>query len=50
MLREKKVDVLNTSLLKELPKVIHDSRCRLIPQQYREIIFEEYVKAVDKDK
>jgi len=32
MLKEKKVDVFNTNWMKELPKVIHDPRCRLIPQ------------------
>ncbi|CDW79923.1 transcription elongation regulator 1 isoform 2 [Stylonychia lemnae] len=50
MLKEKKVDVFNTNWMKELPKVIHDPRCRLIPTQYREMIFEEYIKNIDLDR
>eukprot|EP00347_Sterkiella_histriomuscorum_P019504 403341377 len=50
MLKDKKVEVFNTNWLKELPKVIHDYRCRLIPQQYRETVFQDYIKNVDKDK
>ena len=47
MLAEKKVCILNTTWEKELPKVIHDSLCRLIPQQYRKFVYEEYGKQQD---
>lgn len=45
MLRERKVNTLASTWDKELSKVIHDQRYRLIPQQYRQMIYEEFVKA-----
>lgn len=47
MLVDKNVDLLNTTWEKELPKVIHDPRYRLIPQMYRRMIYDEYVKQQD---
>jgi hypothetical protein len=47
MLKELKVDVLNTSWEKELPKVIHDPRYRLIPQKYRQLVYEEYINNIN---
>ena len=43
MLKELKVDVLNTTWEKELPKVIHDARYRQIPQMYRRTLYDEYI-------
>ena len=31
MLKEKKVGVINTTFEKELPKILHDPRYRIIP-------------------
>jgi hypothetical protein len=45
MLADNKVDVINTSWDNELPKIIHDPRYRIIPQQFRRMIYEEYVKS-----
>jgi len=42
MLQEKKVGVLNTTWEKELPKLVHDPRFRLVPQQFRRMLYEEY--------
>lgn len=50
MLAETKVGSLDTTWEKELPKFIHDPRYRLIPQIYRPLIFEQYVKTIDLDE
>jgi hypothetical protein len=44
MLVDKKVDVLNTTWEKELPKVIHDERYRLVHKEFRRLIYDEFVK------
>ena len=44
MLVDKQVSILNTTWDKELPKVIHDTRYRAIPQSFRKYLYDEYVK------
>ena len=43
MLKDLKIDALNSTWEKELPKVIHDQRYRLIPQKYRPLVYDEYI-------
>lgn len=50
MLKDLKVDVLNTTWEKELPKVIHDPRYRMIPSQYRQMIYEEYINSINLEQ
>ncbi len=49
MLKDLKIDVLNSSWDKELPKMIHDTRYRAIPQKYRFLIYEEYINSINVD-
>ena len=45
MLKDLKVDVVHSTYQRELPKFIHDSRYRSVPQKYRPVVYEQYVSS-----
>jgi hypothetical protein len=45
MLKDLKVDVVHSTYQRELPKFIHDTRYRSVPQKYRPVVYEQYVSS-----
>ena len=49
MIKELKVDVLNSTYDKELSKMFAEPRFLAIPKDRRKQLFDEYVKSIDLD-